>query len=170
MRSHFRLSFSSNDSPSSSGGSRPRQLPAINEHQDKPIDFVEFVELYKAFSIRMRKGICNKCSRPASDVRDIFNRYATSTTDSSTAGVGTTGGSLRVKQSANEGSSIQNGQSPLLATVASNVQANYYDDASTNALTRNCSVRLPDKQAKVFNALASASVQVVIVVSACISA
>jgi hypothetical protein len=83
-------------------------------------------------------------------LRDVFNKYCTAVSDTS---------SLRVKTA--EASTVPGPSTAGTVNAGGGASmCNYYDDANPNSLTRNSPVRLPDKHTKVFSAIVAASVQV----------
>uniref|UniRef100_A0A914VGV4 Ras-GEF domain-containing protein n=1 Tax=Plectus sambesii TaxID=2011161 RepID=A0A914VGV4_9BILA len=127
------------ETPGSGSISSSGQVSALGgvsgrEYQDKPMALAEFVELYRSFSIRMRK-----------DLRDIFNEY---TTNASANGHVTK--SPRDKHAPR----LQSRLDSLTGTAPNT------DFVPNDVLTRNStqSAHINDKQQKIYNALALASV------------
>ncbi|KAH7728442.1 Protein PLC-1 d [Aphelenchoides avenae] len=104
------------------------------EYQEKPVSFPEFVELFRLFTTRMRK-----------DLKDLFNECV-----------------MHATANAHVPKRERDKQSPRLQSrlesISSSVTSDFIPD---DALTRNTAgnlLHLSDKQQKIYNAMALASV------------
>ena len=110
------------------------------EYQERPIVFIEFVELFRLFNTRMRK-----------DLKDLFNEFVTATHSSANSHV--------PKRASSDKSSCSPRVQSRLESVNSCPPNNEF--VPDDVLTRNTAshlCQLPEKQQKIYNALALVSV------------